>query len=156
MSSARNTCAPGVAIILLLAAAAPALGQTTPQIPPGSTGIRAASIDLSGNTGAPTPGDPGGTGRAFVVFNPNRGSVCYRLSVEGTGPPTAAHIHEGAEGTSGGPVVNFDLPTNGLRGCVSDVDPQLIRRILLNPSEYYVNVHNADYPGGAVRGQLAE
>ena len=32
---------------------------------------------------------------------------------------------------------------------------QLAQEILENPEEYYVNVHNADYPGGALRGQLA-
>ncbi|HUF02221.1 MAG TPA: CHRD domain-containing protein [Gaiellaceae bacterium] len=30
----------------------------------------------------------------------------------------------------------------------------LAQEILANPSEFYVNVHNADYPGGAIRGQL--
>ena len=29
-----------------------------------------------------------------------------------------------------------------------------VAQILANPAAYYVNVHNADYPGGAVRGQL--
>jgi hypothetical protein len=29
-----------------------------------------------------------------------------------------------------------------------------IKMIKNNPSEYYVNVHNGDFPNGAVRGQL--
>jgi hypothetical protein len=27
---------------------------------------------------------------------------------------------------------------------------------LANPAAYYVNVHTADYPDGAIRGQLAK
>jgi hypothetical protein len=34
------------------------------------------------------------------------------------------------------------------------VTRQLARDIVRNPSDYYVNVHNADFPGGALRGQL--
>ena len=31
----------------------------------------------------------------------------------------------------------------------------LAQEILSSPEDYYVNVHNAEYPGGALRGQLA-
>jgi hypothetical protein len=30
----------------------------------------------------------------------------------------------------------------------------MVKRILENPSDYYINVHNPSHPGGAVRGQL--
>jgi hypothetical protein len=32
---------------------------------------------------------------------------------------------------------------------------ELILEILQNPEGFYVNVHNADFPAGAVRGQLS-
>ena len=39
------------------------------------------------------------------------------------------------------------------QGCAT-VDPTVARDIALRGYEYYLNVHNADHPGGAIRGQL--
>jgi len=33
-------------------------------------------------------------------------------------------------------------------------DRELILAIIQDPGAYYFNVHNATYPGGALRGQL--
>jgi hypothetical protein len=63
----------------------------------------------------------------------------------------ADHIHPGVAGVNGSPVVDFG---GSLSGCVSGVDPALIGDIIANPSAYYFNVHTAEFPGGAVRGQL--
>ena len=68
----------------------------------------------------------------------------------------AAVALSGAAGQSGGPVINFNVAENGLDGCVTGVDRDLMQQILDNPSAYYVNVHNQAYPGGAVRGQLRD
>jgi LPXTG-motif cell wall-anchored protein len=34
-------------------------------------------------------------------------------------------------------------------------DVALMTRIMQSPESFYVNVHTSDFPGGAVRGQLA-
>ena len=39
-------------------------------------------------------------------------------------------------------------------GCAS-ADDAVTSAILANPAGYYVNIHNADFPDGAVRGQLS-
>ena len=42
-------------------------------------------------------------------------------------------------------------------GCVAGdaiKDPAVLGRIRRNPANFYINVHNADFPGGALRGQL--
>ena len=102
------------------------------------------------------PADPNGAGDAFVFGTPSDpGALCYVLIVERIGTPTAAHIHPGAVGVVGDPVVPLKTPADGdSAGCVQTRE-RLVARILANPQNFYVNVHNARFPGGAIRGQLA-
>ena len=68
--------------------------------------------------------------------------------------PTMAHIHKGAPGVAGPPVVTLANPsTMKSEGCV-DVSPELAGDIADHPANYYVNVHNTAHPDGAIRGQL--
>lgn len=102
-------------------------------------------------------GDIDGTGTALLTVNHGQREVCWELSVTAvTLPATAAHIHKAAAGIRGPVVVGLSAPdaTGRASGCVSDSDGELLRDILTNPADYYVNVHTTDYPAGAVRGQL--
>lgn len=112
------------------------------------------TVSLTGAAEVPGPGDADGTGSGTVTITPEQGEVCYNITVSNIGDATAAHIHEGAAGASGGPVVNLDPATNGLDGCVSGVPADVINAIIANPSGYYLNVHTAEFGAGAVRGQL--
>jgi hypothetical protein len=106
---------------------------------------------------AETPaGDPDGSGTALIRLDQADGLVCFDLKVQGVDPLVAAHIHKGAAGTQGAVVVPLVPPgTSGeSKGCVQ-ADPALIADIAANPDQYYVNVHNAAFPVGAVRGQLS-
>jgi hypothetical protein len=111
---------------------------------------------LIGAAEAPGPGDPDAVGSAAVTLDPTAGLVCYALHVVGIGTPaTAAHIHEGAVGEAGPVVVPFTAPTGGTTtGCAQGVERGVVTRLMQNPAGFYVNVHNADYPDGAARGQL--
>lgn len=120
-------------------------------------GGRPLEANLTGAAEVPGPGDPDGSGSAFITLNQGQGEVCFALSVTGIAPATGAHIHVGPAGVAGGVVVPLSPPTSGSSsGCVTGVDPGLIKAIRQNPGDYYVNVHNADFPPGALRGQLSK
>lgn len=108
---------------------------------------------LSGAAEVPA-GDPDGTGAASVTVDAVKGQVCYTLSVSGIDAATMAHIHKGAVGVAGPVAVALDAPATGSATGCKPVAPEVIAAILATPSDYYVNVHNAAFPKGAVRGQL--
>jgi aldose sugar dehydrogenase len=116
------------------------------------------TTDLTGAAEVPGPGDPDGSGMATITVNPLKRQVCFTLMVENIAPATAAHIHIGPPDVAGPVVVPLNPPpTDGASsGCANNVDRSLLRNILQHPENYYVNVHNADFPAGAVRGQLPE
>ena len=111
---------------------------------------------LTGAAEVPGPGDTDGSGAVKITLNPSKNEVCYEVSVKNIQTATMAHIHAGAAGQAGDVKVKFDSPTSGKsKGCVS-ADQTLIMDIMQNPANYYVNVHNAEFPNGALRGQLAK
>jgi hypothetical protein len=134
-----------VALVVAMAAAGPVLA-----------GGRPFSTTLSGPSEVPA-GDPDATGTATVSVNAGTGTVCYDWSVSNAATPIlAAHIHHAPVGVAG-PVV-VPLPPTGPSsgaGCTTGVDRGLAMDILIHPSDYYVNTHNAEFPAGVDRGQLS-
>lgn len=108
-------------------------------------------------------GDPDGSGTMNLTLNSGQEEICWDLEVQDIEVPNRAHIHQAPAGQNGGVVVFFfdlvvDPPIlvpDSLSGCV-DVSRDLIIEIRQNPEQYYINVHNLDYPGGAIRGQLSK
>ena len=103
---------------------------------------------LVGGNEVPGPGDPDGYGLADVGVR--RTEICWRISVSGVEPVAAAHIHAGPRGVTGPVVVTLDPYRSGC----TDVRRRLARFIRQQPGDFYVNVHTAEFPAGAVRGQL--
>jgi hypothetical protein len=108
-------------------------------------------------------GDPDGNGEVQLRLNSGQERICYTMVLNDIEPATRAHIHRGDAGTNGGiEVFLFDVTVDpplpvpdslAVPTCV-DVARDLVKEIRHNPSGFYVNVHNSEYPGGAVRGQL--
>lgn len=113
---------------------------------------------LAGVTEGDNPGDEDGSGTASIVIDPAAGTACWTLNVADIEPVTQSHIHIGAEGESGDIVVPLDVDgfEASSEGCIEPMeDAAVLQEIVDNPAGYYVNVHTADFPAGAIRGQLA-
>ena len=114
------------------------------------------TASLTGSQEVPGPGDPDGSGRAEITVVDATDNICYDIEVRNIAPATAAHIHRGAPGEAGPPVVTLEEPTDGdSKGCIA-APGALADEINANPAAFYVNIHNSEYPNGAVRGQLAQ
>lgn len=113
------------------------------------------NVSMTGIQEVPGPGDPDGNGTAEIRVTASDGQVCWDLYARGIEPATAAHIHRGAAGVSGPPVVTLTTPDAAGRsqGCAA-IDPDVAREMALRSHDFYLNVHDAAHPSGAIRGQL--
>ena len=101
-------------------------------------------------------GDKNGSGTAHVALITSEDRLCYSLEASDIKPATKAHIHQGTASERGPIVVELDPPPEDRTssGC-TDVSPALLRTLLEKPQSYYVDVHNKEFPHGAIRGQLS-
>ncbi len=119
-------------------------------------GGKPLTAQLTGAAEVPGPGDADGAGTFSVTLNPGQNQICYELAVSNIATATAAHIHTGAADVAGPVLVTLKTPSDGpVKECVT-LDRAKITLIMKKPGDYYVNVHNAEFPGGAVRGQLTK
>jgi len=101
-----------------------------------------------------------GFGNATVTFDSTRQNITVTITVSNLGAPiNNFHIHEAAAGVPG-PVVENLIGLGGtfVNGTMTGTFPiaaDVALRMVQNPSNFYVNVHTTQFPGGAVRGQLA-
>ncbi|MFC3576873.1 CHRD domain-containing protein [Streptomyces yaanensis] len=108
--------------------------------------------------GGPAVGDKNGSALEFVKVEGDTVSVA--VSWHHTGRPTRLHIHQGAKGVNGDLEIDFSkLLKKGVKGhsvvgSVKVTDATLLSRLKTDPGSFYANLHTAEFPGGAVRGQL--
>lgn len=160
-----SACTLGAAALLLPALAF--AGHTNPVLEADLDGRDEVASDTM--TRAAISGDPNGRGEAYVFgIDGDEFTLCYVLTVAKiqlvpVGEGMAAHIHEAPRGQNG-PVVAVlagpedgdaaDCLTEGEPGKFPTGEPGIVQRILQNPGDFYINVHNPEYPSGAIRGQL--
>ena len=139
-----------IAIAVALVAGTLAIAVPATASPDGVDSIVKAK--MNGNKEAPGPGDGNGKGEFAATLSAD--TICYSFYAVKIAAPTAAHIHIAPPGSPGPVVVTLILPTeSGVSACVTP-SPADFAAIKANPSDYYVNVHNAIFPAGAIRGQL--
>lgn len=163
--------AAGLGLPVLIMTVAVSTTQSSAQAPvaPGASANQTAagatvflSASLNGRNEVPTPGGPAvgdPDGRAESVVRIQGNQVCFFLHWAGITAPIAGHIHAGAAGVNGPVRVLFfgtPLPATFrlVAGCTAVDDAALVEAIKSGPQNFYVNVHTAQFEGGAVRAQL--
>jgi len=110
------------------------------------------SAKLTGRTEVPK-GDPNGKGLAVLHLDAKKATACWDFKgITGIARPNAAHIHKAPVGKAGPVVVPFGK-TYKAKGCVKAAKKTIVA-IETRPNNFYVNIHNAANPAGAIRGQL--
>ncbi|HTO55391.1 MAG TPA: CHRD domain-containing protein [Myxococcota bacterium] len=112
--------------------------------------------ELTGTSAVP-PNDSKATGSVVMTLDTDTLSLSYTIRYSGlSGPVTAAHFHgPAAPGTNGRPelpVASLSLasPIQGQATLSAAKAADLVRGL------WYLNLHDAAYPSGEIRGQLVK
>jgi hypothetical protein len=99
-------------------------------------------------------GDPDGKGIFKYKVDRAQNQFCYELTVSNIEGATSAAIHSGTRDAQGALLVTLQSPIGGSsKGCITLAADKLAE-LVKNPTSYYVNIQNAEFPAGAIRGQL--
>lgn len=110
---------------------------------------------------SPPGGDPDGNGFGQVKVKGKTSVICVKFKkITGIGPALAAHIHQAPAGTDGLIVMTLNTPVQTgkkyqkSKTCDTGTNPTLAAALQSNPAGFYLNVHDAAFPGGAIRAQI--
>ncbi|MEA2165102.1 MAG: trimeric autotransporter adhesin [Thermoanaerobaculia bacterium] len=135
-----------IALTVLSLVASTALGQTLGAV-------------LTGSQEVPPTTTPG-FGNATVTFDSTRANITVTITAANLGAAiNNFHIHKQVAGVAGAVVVDLigqgGVFTNGTMTVTTPISATTAQEMLQNPANFYVNVHTTQFPGGAIRGQLA-
>jgi hypothetical protein len=112
---------------------------------------------LSGGQEVP-PVVTAGTGAANLSINPATGDVSGVVTFSGlSSNATLGHIHAGAAGTNGGPIISLTGGAGATSGTWTVPAGSILTTAQLNELRadgLYVNIHTVNNGGGEIRGQL--
>ena len=121
------------------------------------------SMDGAQQCASHLPCDPDGSGTAAITANTANNQVCGTFTWSNvSGPVGFGHIHQARPGQpeNVGFTINlFGPPTStsgfpsGTSGCAI-VPGAVIDEMANYPSFFMATIHNTEYPGGPIRGQL--
>jgi hypothetical protein len=106
-----------------------------------------------------TPCDPDATGKATITLLPASNTVCFTIKHRNVDPTQAGHIHKAPPGQNNLVIAVNLYASPGVQSSISDCvlsDPLTIQDIIMNPTAFYVQEHNQQFPEGALRGQLGD
>ncbi len=113
-----------------------------------------AAVLLGPNEVPPAPSSS--QGMATITINLGQSELCYVIDFTTSETVIAAHIHHAPAGVAAPPIIPLNTPVAGSSSGCTKVEQGLLKDILKNPEQYYVNVHTTAHPAGAGRGQLTK
>jgi CHRD domain len=145
-----------LAVVLAVGALTAVLGLVSASAQTQRAPTRVFKVTLAGENETPAA-DPVATGTATIRIRAGQPRVCYAIVARDlSGPAAAAHIHRGGVGTAGPVLIPLRTPgANGKASGCAKAKRSLVNAIVAHPARYYVNVHTAEFPEGAIRAQLA-
>jgi hypothetical protein len=127
---------------------------TLTAVPVTAGDVASYTVELDGASEVPGPGDPDGSGTVTLQLGTVSNEVCVdELTVSDIATPTLFHIHQGPVGVAGPIVVDLVPALTSVPYCAT-IDADLMADLITAPEGFYLNIHNADFPAGAIRGQL--
>jgi hypothetical protein len=172
----RIALALGLSAIVVSLTAAACGSSTQPSNNPPAATKPTFTVQMSPASEVPaiTNAESTGSGTMTITFNLTKDAAGTVTAATAdftgnfTGFPagtalTAAHIHPGAAGVNGSPLVNLALSAGEVtfatgsgtitkNGITMTVDQA--NNIMNAPANFYFNIHTSLNPGGAARGQL--
>jgi hypothetical protein len=115
------------------------------------------TIPVDGAQVAPGPGDPDGGGGIFIFLDRQTGRFCFFADTANISTPlTSVDLHRAPAGSEGPIVTPLHGPstTDPDGSACLDLDPDLVKEISKHKADFYIDIHNEEFPGGALRGQL--
>jgi hypothetical protein len=140
---------PGVLLVLVIFVAAVSFVVASEDFKTGRTKVQLSGMNVVSNLG-----DADGSGTLKFTVRADEGKFCYDLSVSNISSATSATLNFGSRGATGQQVATLQAPAKGSSADCVSLDADRIDDITRNPANYYVSVENAEFPNGAIRGQL--
>jgi hypothetical protein len=114
------------------------------------------SSTLSGTSEVPSNASTA-TGSVTGTFNPGTNQLSLNITFSGlAASASASHIHQAAVGTNGAVQIAFTGVPAATSGSFTYTGTLTAAQATsLSAGLFYVNIHNASFPGGEIRGQLS-